>query len=638
MSTEATLATAQPTSQTTHGAGFGTLLLGSIGVVYGDIGTSPLYAFREATVAASGGPGQAVSEAAVLGVLSLILWALILIVTVKYVFILLRCDNNGEGGTLALATLAQRAIGTPSKVVLVIGLIGAGLFYGDAMITPAISVLSAVEGLKIATPVFEPYVVPITVVILVALFTMQWRGTGKVAQFFGPITTLWFVVIALIGAMHVADDPRVLEALNPAYGFFFLMENGLTGLLALGAVFLAVTGAEALYADLGHFGRKPIQYAWLFLVLPALALNYFGQAAFVLANPTAIENPFFLMLPNWALLPMVGLATVATVIASQAVITGAFSLTSQAIQLGLLPRLEVRHTSHSQAGQIYIPRVNAILLVGVLLLVATFGTSSELAGAYGVAVTAEMVVTALLAFVVIWKGWGWGLAAAAALMMPFLVMDLTFLSANLLKIFQGGWAPLTIGAAVVTLMLTWRKGVQVLRARTRRQEMPLMDLVELLEAKPPARVEGTAVYLTSDRDYAPTALLHSLKHYKVLHEKNIILTIVTEDTPRVLLRRRVSVEPVSGTFSRLILRIGFMEMPNTFRALELVRELGWDYNPAATSFFLSRRTLRRDPKCRHMPFWQASIFLTLAQNADDASNYFRLPSDRVVEIGTQVTL
>jgi KUP system potassium uptake protein len=505
---------------------FWVLTLGSIGVVYGDIGTSPLYALRESVVAAVGKDG-AVTEPIVLGILSLMLWALIVIVTLKYVVILLRADNNGEGGTLALMALAQQAVGRNVFIIVLLGSVSAALFYGDAVITPALSVLSAVEGLKIATPAFEPYVVPLTVAILFALFTVQSRGTARVAAFFGPITFVWFVAIAAAGIWHIVGSPRIFLAFNPAYGVEFLAGHGAIGLLTLGAVFLTVTGAEALYADLGHFGRKPIQTAWLAIVLPALSANYLGQGALVLANPKAIENPFFLLYPDWALLPMIGLATIATVIASQAVITGAYSLTRQAIQLGLLPRLEIWHTSEALTGQIYMPRINALLLLGVLLLVVLFRSSSALASAYGIAVTGTMVVTGLLAFGVIWKVCRWSPWAAAALVAPFLLIDLTFLTANLLKVFEGGWVPLALGACMVTIMLSWRRGVQVLLHKTRRLEMPLKDIVDALERKPPRRVPGTAVFLTSNPANAPTALVHSLKHFKVLHEKNVILTVQT---------------------------------------------------------------------------------------------------------------
>ena len=617
-------------------AGFWALMLGSIGVVYGDIGTSPLYAVRE-SVAAAVGHGNPATEPAVLGILSLIIWALILVVTVKYVIVLLRADNNGEGGTLALMALAHRTLQRGGGAVIVLGIISAALFYGDAIITPALSVLSAVEGLKIVTPAFEPYVVPLALVIMVALFAVQSRGTASVASWFGPITLVWFVALAAAGLWHIGDNPSVLRAFNPLYGASFVVDHGVIGLLTLGAVFLVVTGAEALYADLGHFGKKPIRAAWLTVVLPALTINYLGQGALVLADPKAIENPFFLLYPEWAILPMVGLATAATVIASQAVITGAYSITSQAIQLGLLPRFEIRHTSEAQFGQIYMPRVNTLLLVGVLVLVVFFRSSSALASAYGIAVTGTMVVTAMMAFVVVWKVWRWGALAAALLIGPFLLIDLTFLSANLLKVFDGGWMPLALGACVMLVMSTWRRGSRVLFQKTRKLEVPLRDLVASLEKKPPQRVPGTAVFLTSDPESAPTALLHSLKHYKVLHEKNVILTIEYAETPRVDAAERVRMEPIGETFMRVVLRFGFMERPNIPAALAIARKAGWTFDIMSTSFFLSRRALK-PAKDSLLPHWQDRLFIGLARSASDATGYFQIPTGRVVEVGTQVTI
>jgi KUP system potassium uptake protein len=615
---------------------FWLLTVGSIGVVYGDIGTSPLYALREAVVAAVGSEGIAGREP-VLGVVSLILWALIVTVTLKYVVILLRADNKGEGGTLALMALAQHALGKKTATLILLGIISGALFYGDAVITPALSVLSAVEGLKIAMPHFDPYIVPVTVVILIVLFLVQSRGTASVATFFGPIMVIWFAAIAVAGLWHVVQDPGVLAAFNPAYGIRFVANHGVIGLVTLGAVFLAVTGAEALYADLGHFGRAPIQFAWAAIVLPSLALNYLGQGALVLSNPKAIENPFFLLYPEWLLLPMVVLATAATVIASQAVITGAYSLSQQAIQLGLLPRLEVRHTSETQVGQIYMPRVNALLLVGVLLLVALFRSSSALASAYGIAVTGTMVVTGLMAMVVIFKVWRWPLWAAIALMAPFLLIDLTFLGANLLKVAEGGWMPLVLGGLVMTLMYTWRRGSRLLFEKTRKSEVPLDPLVASLERKPPTRVPGTAVFFTSDPTCAPTALMHSLKHYKVLHEKNVILTIETAPVPRIDPSDRVHIEPIGETFLRVKLRFGFMEQPNVPKALGIARKLGWQFDIMSTSFFLSRRSLRMAAKSG-MPRWQDRLFIGLARSANDATNYFQIPTERVVEVGTQVAI
>ncbi len=639
MSTEVAAPAADPAGEgerDSHSTvGFKTLMLGSIGVVYGDIGTSPLYAFREAVTAASG--TAAGTSGAVLGVLSLVLWALIVVVTLKYVVILLRADNNGEGGTLALMALAQRALGAKSATIILLGIVSGALFYGDAVITPALSVLSAIEGMKLATVAFEPYVVPLTVVILLALFAVQSHGTARVAAFFGPLMVLWFVVIAAAAIPHIVRHPEVLGAFNPLHAASFMLDHGVIGLITLGAVFLAVTGAEALYADLGHFGKKPIQAAWLVIVLPSLALNYLGQGALVLGDPRAIENPFFLMFPKWALVPMVVLATIATVIASQAVITGAYSLTRQAIQLGLMPRFEIRHTSEAHAGQIYIPRVNLLLLVSVLLLVMLFQSSSALASAYGIAVTGTMVVTAIMGFIVIWKAWKWHPLAAAALIAPFLMLDLTFLSANLLKVFEGGWVPLVLGGVVMLLMLTWRRGSHLLQQKSYKQEIPLTELIAMLEKKPPQRVAGTAVFLTSNPDFAPTALMHSLKHYKVLHQKNVILTIETAPTPRVELGERVRLEEISENFSRVALRFGFMESPNVPKALAIARKLGWQFDIMSTSFFLSRRALKPAANS-DMPAWQDRLFIALSRAANDATDYYQIPTGRVVEVGTQVSI
>jgi KUP system potassium uptake protein len=480
-------------------------------------------------------------------------------------------------------------------------------------------------------------VVPLTVFILVVLFAVQSRGTANVATFFGPITLFWFAAIAAAGLWHVVKNPAVLLAFNPWYGITFLLHHGIIGFYTLGAVFLVVTGAEALYADLGHFGRGPIRFAWLVIVLPALTINYLGQGALVLANPKSVENPFFLLYPDWALLPMVLLATIATVIASQAVITGAYSLTRQAIQLGLLPRLEIRHTSEALFGQIYMPRVNTFLLMGVLLLVALFRSSSALASAYGIAVTGTMVVTAMMAIAVIWRVWNWPLIGALALMLPFLLIDFTFLSANLLKIVEGGWMPLALGALVMTIMYTWRRGSRLLFEKTRRQETPLESLVKSLEKKPPVGVPGTAVFLTSDPNSAPTALLHSLKHYKVLHEKNVILTVETADTPRVDTAERVRIQPIGKTFLRVVLRFGFMETPNVPKALAIARKSGWQFDIMSTSFFLSRRLLKPAAKSG-MPRWQDRLFIGLTRIANDATDYFQIPTGRVVEVGTQVTI
>jgi len=612
---------------------FWALALGSIGVVYGDIGTSPLYALREAVTAAQ--QQGASGPDAVLGILSLMVWTLLLIVTLKYVLVLLYADNKGEGGTFALMALGQSVAKRSAPLILVLGVVGAAFFYGDAVITPAISVLSAVEGLKLVAPAMKDAVLPVTVVILVGLFAVQSRGTAKVAQFFGPITLVWFVALAIGGMIHLIDDPRVFLALNPLLGIRFVFSHGVVGLAVMGLVFLVATGAEALYADLGHFGRRPIQMAWLFIVQPALIINYFGQGALLLAHPEAIENPFYRLYPGWALIPMVVLATAATVIASQAVITGAFSFTRQAIQLGLLPRLEIRHTSESVAGQIYLPRVNQILFVGVLVVTLTFRSSSDLAAAYGLSVTATMAIDSTMAFFVVWRCWRWPVWKAAVLMVPLLMIEQAFLAANVMKIPEGGWFPLLVAATISLLVLTWVRGSASLARATRKSEAELEWLVRKLDAKPPHRVPGTAVFLTGDPTTAPTSLMHNLKHNRVLHERNIILTIKTEDTPRVPRHERVEIERVADTFIRVIAHYGFMETPSVPKILEQCRRKDLNIDISATSFFLSRRSLKTTMKSE-MPRWQERLFIWLAGRAEDATEYFRIPSDRVVEVGTQV--
>ena len=611
------------------------LTIGSVGVVYGDIGTSPLYAFREALVAAAGsGP---ITENAVLSVLSLILWSLILVVTLKYVVILLRADNNGEGGTLSLTALAFRALGGRTTPVLILGIIGAAMFYGSSFITPALSVLSAIEGLKVATPKFEPYVLPLTVIILVALFAVQSRGTGTIAIFFGPIMVIWFVVLAMAGLVQVVANPGVLAAVNPVYGIGFLTQHPIIGLVTLGFVLLAVTGGEALYADLGHFGRKPIQTAWFGLVLPALTINYFGQGALVLADPTTIESPFYRLMPDAMLLPMVVLATAATSIASQAVITGSYSITRQAIQLGLMPRLEIRHTSEAQHGQIFLPKVNMILLIGAIVLVALFQTSSALASAYGLAVATAMLMDGMLASIVIRYLWNWRIWSTALVMVPFILIDTTFVAATLMNFFNGAWVPVVIGAVIVLLITTWQRGMSLLAQKTRRIEVPLNSLIERLEAKPPHLVSGTAVYLTSQPDFAPTALLHNLKHNKMLHENNLILTVVTRDIPRVSKEDRVRIKQLSRRFRHVLLCFGFMETPNVPKAIGAARKLGLEFDIMSMSFFLSRRSLK--PAAHSgMPRWQDRLFIRLSRSANDATEYFHIPTGRVVEVGTQITI
>ncbi|MGY2047326.1 potassium transporter Kup [Methylobacterium sp. JK268] len=616
----------------TH-AKFWTLFIGSIGVVYGDIGTSPLYAFREAL-----GPGRSdgiVPPEEVLGTVSLLLWALILIVTVKYVLLLLHMDNRGEGGILSLMALARKALGG-SRTVFMLGLLGAALFYGDAIITPAISVLSAVEGLKLVTPAFDNSVLPITIAIIVPLFLVQSRGTGRMATFFGPIMLVWFAALAVAALPHIWRRPDVLLALNPWHAATYLVGHGTGALVVLGAVFLAVTGAEALFADLGHFGRRPIQAAWSAIVGPSLALNYLGQAALVLAHPDATD-PFFQLVPEWALLPMVILATLATVIASQAVITGAFSLSRQAVQLGLLPRLEIRHTSESHSGQIFLPQINTLLLLGVVVLVFLFRTSSGLASAYGIAVTGTMLITACLAFLVLWRFWHWSPLAAGAAMVPFIAIEIMFLVSNLLKVFEGGYVPLMIAGVLVLIMWTWVRGVTILFNKTRKTDVPLTELVGMLEKSPPHHVKGTAVFLTSDPETAPAALLHNLKHNKVLHEKNVVLTVKTIDLPRLNDADRIRIEPMGPHFWKVVMKFGYMESPNIPKGLALLRKQGFKFDIMATSFFLSRRSIRPAAQSG-MPLWQDRIFIGLARNANDATDFFQIPTGRVVEVGTQVTV
>ena len=627
----------EDTQHSPHSESFWALALGSIGVVFGDIGTSPLYAMREALHHTR---STVSPEHAVLGVVSLVTWALILIVTVKYVIFLMRADNKGEGGTLALMALAQRFVPRRSGWVFALGVVGAALFYGDGIITPAVSVLSAVEGIRDAPGApasVAKLVIPISAGILVCLFLVQARGTANVARFFGPITALWFLVIAGLGIYHIADDPSIVRALLPHHGVIFLGENGLLGFIILGSVFLAVTGAEALYADMGHFGKKPIRAAWLGFVLPALLLNYLGQGALVLAHPSARTNPFFDMIPQAIYWPVLILAMVATVIASQAVITGAFSMTQQAVQLGLFPRIDIRRTSETQAGQIFVPQVNTFLLVGVLVLLFTFRTSSNLAAAYGIAVTGAMFVDTLLFFAIVrfmWKKPTWVAALAAG---GFGVLDVVFISSNLLKIPQGAWLPLVLGAGLCLIMWTWTRGAQILTAKTRRDSVPLIELSEILKARAPHRAPGTAIFLTSDPSMAPVALMHNLKHNKVLHEKNIVLTIETAETPRVREEDRVRIEPVNDDFKKVIISYGFMESPNLPKALGLCRKLGLKFDIMATSFFLGRRSVVPSAQSG-MPLWQDKLFIFLMKNAANPTDFYKIPPGRVVELGTQVTV
>ena len=629
--------TPEDTQSSPHSESFWALALGSIGVVFGDIGTSPLYAMREALHHTR---STVSPEHAVLGVVSLVTWALILIVTVKYVVFLMRADNKGEGGTLALMALAQRFVPRRSGWVFALGVVGAALFYGDGIITPAVSVLSAVEGVRDAPGApagVAKLVIPISAGILIALFLVQSRGTASVARFFGPITAVWFLVLAGLGVYHIADDPSIVRALLPHHGIRFLLENGFIGFIILGSVFLAVTGAEALYADMGHFGKKPIRAAWLGFVLPCLLLNYLGQGALVLGHPAARANPFFDMIPQAIYWPVLLLATVATVIASQAVITGAFSMTQQAVQLGLFPRIDIRRTSETQAGQIFVPQVNTFLLIGVLILLFTFRTSSNLAAAYGIAVTGAMFVDTLLFFVIVrymWKKPVWLAALAAG---GFGVLDVVFISSNLLKIPQGAWLPLVLGAALVVIMWTWTRGAQILTAKTRRDSVPLIELSEILKARAPHRAPGTAIFLTSDPSMAPVALMHNLKHNKVLHEKNIVLTIETAETPRVREEDRVRIEPVNEDFKKVIISYGFMESPNLPKALGLCRKLGLKFDIMATSFFLGRRSVVPSAQSG-MPLWQDKLFIFLMKNAANPTDFYKIPPGRVVELGTQVTV
>ncbi|MBZ9842940.1 potassium transporter Kup [Mesorhizobium sp. CA5] len=611
------------------------LMLGALGVVYGDIGTSPIYAFREALHASSG--GDVANRADILGVLSLIIWSLTITVTVKYIMFVLRADNRGEGGVLSLMALARGTFPTRSAIVLGIGIVGASLFFGDAVITPAISVLSAVEGMNVVTPAFQPYVVPLTLLILAAVFAVQRFGTGGVGLVFGPVTAIWFLAIGVSGLKHIISDPEILWAISPHYIVAFFISSPDVSFVTVGAVFLAVTGAEALYADLGHFGRKPIVLAWLAIVFPCLLLNYAGQGAYVLAKGGTVGHPFFEMNEGWALIPMVVLATAATVIASQAVISGAYSLTRQAVQLNMLPRLEILHTSEKQSGQVYMPRVNMLLALVVMLLVVGFGESSRLASAYGISVTGNMLVTTTLLFIVMTRIWKWNIWPAIGLTAVFALIDIGFFASNIVKVFEGGWASLAVAFAIILGMWTWVRGSRYLFDKTRRNEIPLDFLAGNLLKKKPQLVSGTAVFLTSDPLSAPTALMHSLKHYKVLHEKNVILSVVTAPQPVVPDSERVKLETVNELFMRVTLTFGYMEQPNIPRALAICRKQGWKFDIMTTSFFLSRRSLKASPNSG-MPIWQDRLFIGLAKTASDATEYFQIPTGRVVEIGTQVAI
>jgi len=627
---------------------FWPLALGSVGVVFGDIGTSPLYAFRDALAEAA---RDGLIRPEIMGVLSLALWALILVVTVKYVLFLMRASNKGEGGVLSLMALAQQGAAGRTGLIFALGAIGAALFYGDGVITPAISVLSAVEGLK-SVHGFEHWfrtqeVIVVSLVILTALFSFQAKGTARVAGVFGPIMVCWFLCLGALGVWHIKDDPSVLAAISPTYAIYFLAHHGLTGFLVMGAVFLTVTGAEALTADMGHFGRGPIQLSWFGLALPMLALNYFGQAALASkalavaeAAGTALPNAdwFFLMAPHQWRLGLVLFSGVATVIASQAVITGAFSLTQQAIQLGLLPRMDIKITSKTEAGQIYVAPINWLLFVGVVLVVLSFRSSSSLAHAYGISVTGTMVVTTLLAYIVVRRVWKWSLWAALALIVPLLALDLTFFTANLLKVLTGGWAPLALGAGLCLLMSIFVTATDRLRTKLSKDGLPFADFREMIQRRSTASTPGTAVFLTSDPDTTPPALMHSLKHFKVLHDRNVLLTIVNETRPYVPDAERIETKALDDRWWLISLRYGYMESPNIPQALAACRKQGLKFDIMSTSFFVSRRTIVPSTASDALPAWKRKLFTFLTRNAADPTTFFHLPPGRVVELGTQVSL
>lgn len=611
------------------------ILLSALGIVYGDIGTSPLYAFRESIRTSTAGGGIASDH--VLGVLSLIFWALILIVTIKYVVIMMRATNQGEGGIMALTALAADSLpaGRWREAALSIGLVGVALFYGDCILTPSISVLSAVEGLQVATPVFEPYVVPISAGILAALFFVQHRGTATIGGVFGPIVAIWFVVLAVSGLYHIAQRPEVLAALNPGYAIAFLSSMGWSSMLTLGAVFLAVTGGEALYADVGHFSKRIIRIDWFAFVLPALALNYFGQGALVLADPATVSNPFFLQFNEHLLYPVVALATAATVIASQAVITGAYTLSQQAMQLRFLPRLETRFTSKTHAGQIYVPQVNWLIAAAVITLVITFKSSEGLASAYGIAVVTTMLTTTILAAAVAYKRWHWPVPTLVAIIATFLLVDIVFFSANIIKVFAGGWIPILVGIVVLVLMRTWQKGRSAIIERLAAENSPLETFWQRMNCDNLPRVPGTAVYLTSRNDAAPSALLLNVKHNKSLHETVVLLTVVTERIPRVPFGRRVISEEQERGFRRVWLNFGFAEPPDVPNALLKARKLGFMIADEDTSYFIGREIPVASERA-DLPRWQEPIFLFLTKNAGNASDFFCIPAEKVVELGTQI--
>lgn len=613
----------------------GVLTLGCIGVVYGDIGTSPLYAMRESLHAAS---YDGLTRSDVIGVISLLIWTLILLVAFKYVTLVMRADNRGEGGTLSLVALVQQALGRRPVWLLALGMIGISLFFGDAIITPAMSVLSAVEGMTLVAPSFSPFVVPVTLAIIVVLFLFQSKGTAAVSRLFGPIMVVWFVIMAIMGIWHIGDDITILTALNPLHAGGFLVNNGFASLIVLGSVFLAVTGGEALYADMGHFGRRPIRLAWGILIFPALTLSYLGQGAMVLARPETASNPFFLMAPEWMLLPLVILATFATVIASQAVISGAFSMMKQAVRMGLLPRLEIQHTSESQFGQIYLPKVNAILAIGVIVLVIIFGSSTNLASAYGIAVSGDMVITSILAFFVFHRSWKWSFARTAAVLLPILTLEVLFLGANFSKVLQGGYVPLIIAGVMCVLMWSWVRGTNYVQVLSRRGATTIVALSEMLaKSKSLTIVPGTAVFLTSDPDNAPAALMHNLKHNQVLHEHNMIVRVNVATRPYVANADRVTIKKVSARFTRIDLEFGYMEEPNVPKALTLARKMGEKFDIMSTSFFLNRRSFR-SAKTQGLPVWQEKLFVGMTKSAADATSFYRLPTNRVIELGQQLSI
>lgn len=613
----------------------GLLILGCIGVVYGDIGTSPLYAMRESLHAAS---RDGLTRDDVIGVISLLIWTLTLIVTLKYVLLIMRADNNGEGGTLSLVALVQQALRKRPAWLLGLGMVGISLFFGDAIITPAMSVLSAVEGMVIVAPSFGPWVVPVTLGIIVGLFAVQKHGTQAVSILFGPIMVVWFVVMGVLGAMHVGDDLSILTALNPWHAVSFLTQNGLASFFVLGSVFLAVTGGEALYADMGHFGRLPIRVAWGILVFPALTLSYLGQGALVLAHPETAKDPFFLMAPDWFLLPLVILSMTATVIASQAVISGAFSMMKQAVRMGLLPRLEILHTSESQYGQIYLPKVNMILCVGVVLLVLAFGSSSRLASAYGIAVTGDMVITSCLALVLFYRAWKWPFPAVVAVVGPLLAIELLFLAANAVKFFDGGYIPIMIAMTMVALMWVWLRGTAHVLAQARRGAVTIEQLAAMLQKSSRlVDVPGTAVFLTSDPDMAPAALTHNLKHNQVLHAQNLIVGVNMSTRPYVANADRVEITPINDRFTRIDLNFGYMEETNVPKALALAKKKGIKFDIMTTSFFLNRRSFKSASK-GGLPRWQEDVFRMLSRSAADATHFYRLPTNRVIELGQQLTI